>query len=29
MNLRALALFKGCERSLGLFEDFEDGYIKV
>ena len=27
--LRALAQFKGSERSTGLFLDFEDGYIKV
>ena len=27
--LRALAQFKGSERSPGLFQDFEDGYIKV
>ena len=26
--LRALAQFKGDERSPGLFQDFEDGYIK-
>ena len=27
--LRALAQFKGSEGSPGLFQDFEDGYIKV
>ena len=27
--LRAIAHFKGSQRSLGLFEDFEDSYIKV
>ena len=27
--LRALAQFKGSERSPGLFQDFGDGYIKV
>ena len=27
--LRALAQFKGSERSPGLFQEFEDGYIKV
>ena len=26
--LRELALFKGSERSPGLLQDFEDGYIK-
>ena len=26
---RALAQFKGSEGSPGLFQDFEDGYIKV
>ena len=25
--LRALAQFKGSERSLGLLQEFEDGYI--
>ena len=27
--LRALAQFKGSERSPGLFQDSEDGYIKI
>ena len=27
--LRALAQFKGSEKSPGLFQDFGDGYIKV
>ena len=27
--LRALAQFKGSERSPGLLQDFEDGYIKL
>ena len=27
--LRALAEFKGSERSPGLLQDFEDGYIKL
>ena len=27
--LRALAQFKGSKRSPGLFQDSEDGYIKV
>ena len=27
--LRAIAHFKGSQRSLGLFEDFEGSYIKV
>ena len=27
--LRAFAQFKGSERSPGLLQDFEDGYIKL
>ena len=27
--LRALAEFKGSERSPGLLQDFEDGYMKL
>ena len=27
--MRALAQFTGSERSLGLLQDFENGYIKV
>ena len=29
VDLRALAQFKGIERSYGLFVDLGDGYIKV